>query len=170
MRILITLLLVSFSSVRAEELPSDRRWTLEMIAPARDHHQLRQKYLDDPSVSPDIKEAIEQGTVIVGMCPLEAVAAAGLPLHAATHQPGSTRRGSEQFPGHIAAQCDRPEKKTTVQLQFRNDTQFGPGELFRVCFWEGRVVAVDQKEFIPPCWEEIEPAMQLTAVSFAIHV
>ena len=40
---------------------------------------LRKKYLSDPAVGGDIKRAIEKGTVIPGMCPFQAFAAAGLP-------------------------------------------------------------------------------------------
>ena len=152
----LPLLLISALSLSADDRSSpERRWVRELIAPAWDHEQLRQQYLRDPSVREEIKQAIEQRVVVTGMCPLDAIAAAGLPLHGAMNYRETVPGAREPFPRHIAAQCGRPDPQTSVQLQFRNDTQFGPGELFRVCFWEGRVVAVDQEKFIPPCWEGI---------------
>jgi hypothetical protein len=37
-----------------------------------------------------------------------------------------------------------------IQLQFRNDTQFGPGTTFRVRFVRGRAVLIDTK----PLWDD----------------
>jgi len=154
MRVL-ALLAISILCVAAEDLSSeDREWVFELIAPSREVEQLRQRYLEDPHVSGDIKNAIRQRLVSPGMCPLEAIAAAGLPLEGAIRQPGE--RPSDRSPAAIiAAQCARPETETGVLLSFRNDTQFGPGVVFRVCFWEGRAIAIDTKKFTPACWEEI---------------
>jgi hypothetical protein len=151
MRVL-ALLLISLLSVNAADLSSpDRLWVRELIAPAFDLDQLRHKYLDDRSVSPEIKRAIEQRVVMTGMCPVEAVAAAGLPLHGVMYNHHTPVEGLGIT---IAKQCDHPEKESGVELTFRNATQFGREVVFRVCFWEGRAVVIDQNKLVPPCWEQ----------------
>ena len=151
MRVL-ALLLISLLSGSADGVSSpDRLWVRELIAPAPDLDQLRHRYLDDRRVSPELKRAIEQRVVMPGMCPVEAVAAAGLPLHGIMYDHHAPVEGLGIT---IAKQCDRPEKESGVELSFRNATQFGRDVVFRVCFWEGRAVVIDENRLVPPCWEQ----------------
>ena len=151
--ILLFLLTVAAVQKVAPETSSDRQWIIELISPASDLDRLRQQYLEDPRVNVEIKQAIERRVVILGMCPREAVAAAGLPRDGVLYNPGN-RPVSTGLGRQIAAQCDHPDKESGVQLQFQNDTQFGPRVVFRVCFWEGRAVMIDQDPFIPLCWDK----------------
>ena len=109
---------------------------------------LRKKYLSDPAVSPDIKQAIQKGVVIPGMCPLQAFAAAGLPGFYEV-------QADKKWPGNIAppkiinAQCDHPDD-SVIKLTFHSATQFHTKQLvaFTAKFEHGRVVSIER--LLPP--------------------
>ena len=122
---------------------SQRHWSRDFMAPWTHPDQLRQKFLADPSVGSAVKRAIEQRVVIVGMCPFEATAAAGLPLHHVVQ--GHDKMLTVPPPLAIAAQCKHPDDTLAVELLVRNATQYHAPEpvIFRVRFESGRAVFVD---------------------------
>ena len=162
MRVTVSLLLTVLSAAAGQNVtaethrsdeadPPHRHWSRDFIAPLVDVDQLRQKYLADPAVSREIKHAIEQRVVIAGMCPLEAAAAAGLPLHYMV-QGRDEKPLTVPPPAAIAAQCEHPDETIAVELLFRNDRQFHSPEavIFRVRFESGRAVFVDRERFGRP--------------------
>jgi hypothetical protein len=117
---------------------------LARVLSADDFDDLRSKYLADPTVRPDVRRAIEQRVVIIGMCPFEAFAAAG--------RPGLYKvQADKKWPGNIAppviinAQCEHPDD-SVIELLFRSKTQFRTRErvVFRVKFDKGRAVLIDR--------------------------
>jgi len=104
-------------------------------------------YLADPNTSEEIKAAIQQGVVVLGMCPLQAFAAAGPP------GPYSVRRDLTRWPPNsdpvkvVTSQCAEPDG-SVIELAFRNTSQFGSQDPvdFRVRFVEGRAVLIDLNE------------------------
>jgi hypothetical protein len=105
-------------------------------------------YLSDPETPAEIKAAIERGVVVLGMCPFQAFAAAGLP------GPYVVRRDPARWPPHsdpvkvIESQCKSPDK-SVIELMFRNKSQFGSSEplVFRVRFVDGKAVLIDKNKF-----------------------
>lgn len=85
------------------------------------------------------------GVVVLGMCPDEAIAAAGSP------GPYVVRRDPAKWPAGtfpptiVAAQCEHPDD-SVIELLFRNSSQFGTDEpvVFRVKFERGRAVSIDR--------------------------
>jgi hypothetical protein len=118
------------------------------VAHADDVDDLRRKYLGDPGVSGQIKQAIKGGVVIPGMCPFQAFAAAGTPGFYKV-------QADKKWPGNIAppviinAQCDHPDD-SVIELTFRSSTQFHTKEPvnFRVKFERGVAVSIGQ--LLPP--------------------
>jgi hypothetical protein len=117
-------------------------------ARADDVDSLRKKYLSDPTTGAEIKHAIDQRMVIVGMCPFQAFAAAG--------EPGFYKVvADKRWPGNIAppvivnAQCEHPDD-SVIELTFRSSTQFHTKEPvpFFVKFEHGRAVSIERP--LPP--------------------
>ncbi|MDD9937521.1 MAG: hypothetical protein OXT09_28170 [Myxococcales bacterium] len=85
------------------------------------------------------------GVVELGMCPDEAIAAAGNP------GPYMVRRDTEKWPPGtfpptiVAAQCEHPDD-SVIELLFRNRSQYATEEpvVFRVKFERGKAVSIDQ--------------------------
>ena len=107
-----------------------------------------QHYLSDSKTSDSIKKAIRRGKVIEGMCPLQAIAAAGYP------GPIYVKKDPTKWQGHVPpyvivnAQCENPDA-STIELMFTNETQYESGkpEVFRVRVQDGKVVLIDKKNF-----------------------
>jgi hypothetical protein len=110
--------------------------------------ELAQRYLADPSTPAAFKEGIRTGVVVIGMCPLQAFAAAGLPGPYMVQRDRSKWSGDVPPPEIVEAQCEAPDE-TVVELMFRNTTQFASTEpkVFRVRFVAGKAVLIDQKGF-----------------------
>ena len=106
-------------------------------------------YLADPKTSEAIKAAIREGVVVLGMCPSQALAAAGRP------GPYRVERDPTRWPEHtdpvkiVRAQCKRPDR-SIIELTFSNTTQFGSNEpvFFRVRFVDGRAALIDVAGFV----------------------
>jgi hypothetical protein len=105
-------------------------------------------YVADPNTSEDIKAAIREGVVVLGMCPSQAIAAAGEP------GPYHIERDPTRWPVHsdpvkiVEAQCKRPDR-SVIELTFSNTSQFGSSEpvVFRVRFEGGRADLIDVEGF-----------------------
>ena len=114
--------------------------------------ELRSKYLADPKVSAEIKEAIRKRVVIVGMCPFEVFAAAGMPvgIYEVTPDPKKWRFDIAP-PVIIDAQCEKPDD-SVIWLTFKNKTQFGTADpvVFHVRFEKGRSVLITRTHKITP--------------------
>jgi hypothetical protein len=114
--------------------------------------ELRRKYLADPNVSAEIKDAIRRRVVIVGMCPFEVFAAAGMPvgIYEVTPDPKKWRFDIAP-PVIINAQCEKPDD-SIIWLSFRNKTQYATTEpvLFHVRFEKGRAVLITRTHKITP--------------------
>ena len=119
-------------------------WTLLVLAACTHTLPYRTKYLADPSVSPEIKQAIRKGIVIEGMCPFEAIAAAGTPGGLYEVTPDPKKWPSNIMPlAVINAQCEKPDN-SIIWLRFKNRTQFNTREplAFHVRFERGRAVLI----------------------------
>jgi hypothetical protein len=105
-------------------------------------------YLADPNTSEDVKAAIREGVVVLGMCPSQALAAAGEPgPYQVERDP--TRWSDHSDPVQIAeAQCVRPDR-SVIELTFSNTSQFGSSEpvVFRVRFENGKADLIDVEGF-----------------------
>ena len=142
--LLLIALLLTAAAEDPEDMTRGEEWARDLIAPHRDIQHLREKYLTDPSVSAEIKHAIEAQVVVPGMCPLQAMAAAGLFVGAIVHEDPAKGPPSDDV---IKAQCEHPEDRVTIEFLFRTQTQFQTPEpvFFRVRFERGRVVFVDRE-------------------------
>src|SRR5262249_31914617 len=107
---------------------------------------LRKNLLADASVPSDIKAAIKKKTVVLGMCPQQAFAAAGVPGLYMVEADKEKRKDKLPPPVIINAQCGNPDN-SRIELSFRNSTQFGTNAVFRVRFEKGRAVVTDQNPF-----------------------
>lgn len=110
--------------------------------------ELAQRYLADSSTPATFKDGIRSGIVVIGMCPLQAFAAAGLPGPYMVRRDRSKWSGDIPPPEIIEAQCKAPDE-SVVEVMFRNKTQFASTEpkVFRVRFVAGKAVLIDQKGF-----------------------
>src|SRR3954468_6703915 len=93
-RIIALLVLVAVSvngQDVSEHTGADKKWALDLVAPYGGLRTLRQQYLSQPPLSPEIRHAIEEGVVVPGMCALEAFAAAGLPTSYAIREEAGKR-------------------------------------------------------------------------------
>jgi hypothetical protein len=117
---------------------------LPCLVSADEFDDLRTKYLADPAVRAEIKRAIQQRVVIVGMCPFEAFAAAGRP---GLYKVQADKKWPDNIvpPVIINAQCQHPDD-SVIELLFHSKTQFNTPEpvVFRVKFEKGRAVLIDQ--------------------------
>ena len=118
---------------------------------ADDVDDLRKKFLADPSVSSDIKRAIQKRVVVRGMCPQQAMAAAGLPGPYKVQADPKKWKPSIPPPVVINAQCEQPDA-SVIELLFRSKTQFTTAEpvVFRVRFENARAVLIDRKSLSFP--------------------
>ncbi len=106
------------------------------------------QYLADPHTSEDVKTAIRDGVVVLGMCPSQAVAAAGEP------GPYRIERDPTQWTEHsdpadiVEAQCHHPDR-SVIELTFSNTSQFESQEpvVFHVRFFGGRATRIDVDGF-----------------------
>jgi len=118
------------------------------IACAGERNRYADHYLSDAQTPEPIKSAIRKRVVILGMCPYQALAAAGDP------GPYHVKPDPSRWPVHsdpvkiIKSQCANPDK-STIELMFKNTSQFGSEDpvVFRVRFVEGKAVLIDQKGF-----------------------
>ncbi len=105
-------------------------------------------YLADSRTPEEVKTAIREGVVVLGMCPLQALAAAGAPgPYRVERDP--TRWADQADPVKVVeAQCKSPDK-SMVELTFSNTSQFGSNEpvVFRVRFVDGRAARIDVEGF-----------------------
>jgi hypothetical protein len=105
-------------------------------------------YLADPQTQEVFKEAIRRGVVVEGMCPHQAIAAAGFPGPYMVKK--DRKRWSSDVPPPVVvdAQCAQPDE-SVIELMFRNKTQFSSVEaqVFRVRFIRGKVTTIDRKGF-----------------------
>lgn len=105
-------------------------------------------YLADRNTAGDIQAAIREGVVVLGMCPLQAVAAAGEPADFRVER-DPTRWPERSEPVRIVeAQCKRPDR-SVIELTFSNTSQFGSSEpvVFHVRFEDGRAARIDVEGF-----------------------
>ena len=118
------------------------------IASAQSAEAFRDKVLSDPRTTAAVKDAIRKHLVVLGMCPLEAFAAAGLP--GPYHVTRDAKKWDRDVPPPriVIAQCESPDE-SVVELMFQNQSQFGSAEpvAFRVRFVHGRAVLIDRKAF-----------------------
>ena len=109
---------------------------------------MRQRYLNDEKTSEEIKTAIKNKKVVLGMCPLQAFASAGFPGPYLVKRDQAVWSRTVPPPSIVQVQCESPDK-SEIELLFRNTEQFDDGKLtvFRVRFEMGRAVLIDQKGF-----------------------
>jgi hypothetical protein len=89
-----------------------------------------------PNVSEQKQLGIKTGHVMEGMCPDEAIAAAGIPyFFEAQLDPKWPAHTDPQFV--IEKQCSAPDK-SKFTLYFENETQFGKKAKFKVIFENGQ--------------------------------
>ncbi len=105
-------------------------------------------YLADPGTPDTFKDGIRRGVVVEGMCPLQAIAAAGFPGPYMVKKDPARWTSDVPPPVVIQAQCDKPDA-SVIELLFNNKTQFSTQEplTFRVRFLQGKAVTIDQKGF-----------------------
>ena len=115
-------------------------------SPSNQQEEYISYYLNDPETSARIKDAIKEGVVVAGMCPFQAIAAAGLPGLYMVKKDHDVWKGVVPPPAIISAQCEKPDN-SIIDLEFMNTTQFDSEEvvLFRVRFEKGQVVSIDKK-------------------------
>jgi hypothetical protein len=106
-----------------------------------------QSYIEQhPETSKEIKNAILAGKVILGMCPNEAIAAAGRP---GPYKIIKDKKWASEVPPPIVAikQCEEPDN-SIIEFLFRNDRQFEASmHVFHVRFEKGKAVVIDQNGF-----------------------
>jgi hypothetical protein len=126
-----------------EHTSADKKWASDLVAPYGGLATLRQHCLSQPALSPEIRQAIEERVVIPGMCALEAFAAAGLPTSYGIHEEAGKRVFRVSV---ITEECEHPHSDVTIDLRFKNATQFHTPKpmVFRAHFEMGRVVSVDK--------------------------
>ncbi len=130
-KILTILLVMTCFSAVAEEL-----WK-------KDAREYIEKH---PDTSEGIKNAILSGKVILGMCPNEAIAAAGRP---GPYKIIKDKKWPPDTPPPVVAikQCEEPDN-SIIEFLFRNDRQFETTmHIFRVRFENGKAVVIDQNDF-----------------------
>ncbi len=99
-----------------------------------------QQYVDSrPDISPEVKQAILEGRVLIGMYPDEAYHAAGAFVYELRDAPAGV------FPPDVIfSQRQNPSDKIVITLRFSNRTQFGSDETvaFKVVFRNGRAAEI----------------------------
>jgi hypothetical protein len=95
-----------------------------------------------PSLDQEIKDAIVNGKVILGMNVCESIAAVGNPNdYYATDERYSPPR--KYTIDSIIAQCDNPDSNILVYLIFRNSSQYGIEHTFIVKYINGIAVEIN---------------------------
>ena len=106
-----------------------------------------QAYVDQhPEISTEIKKAILSGKVILGMCPNEAIAAAGRP---GPYKIIKDKKWPAHTPPPVVAikQCEEPDE-SIIEFLFKNSRQFSDEpHVFHVRFEKGKAVVIDQNGF-----------------------
>lgn len=105
-------------------------------------------YLADPHTSEVVKTAIRNGVVVLGMCPLQTIAAAGDPGPYRV-EPDPTRWPDDADPVKVVeVQCKHPDR-SVIELTFSNTSQFDSHEpvVFRVRFVDGRAAQIAVQGF-----------------------
>lgn len=100
--------------------------------------------LPDPNVSAEISASINERKVIIGMCPLQAQAAAGkIGRYRVMADPDIWKNGGHPLKV-IQAQCSNPDN-SVITLDFKNSTQFNSLEdiAFKVKFEKGKVTLIE---------------------------
>ncbi len=110
--------------------------------------EYQNKYLSDPSVSAEIKTAITNGKVEVGMSPGQVFAAIGLPGPYMVQSDEAVWEQGVPPPVIINAQNENPDN-SIIELLFHNQTHFETDEKISICvrFEKGRVVSVNKGGF-----------------------
>ena len=93
-----------------------------------------------PEISEANRKAIEAGQVLKGMCPNEAIAAAGIPYFFEAQLDPKWPSGTDPQVV-IEKQCSNPDK-SKITLYFENKTQLGKQSKFKAIFQEGQTVEV----------------------------
>ena len=93
-----------------------------------------------PKISKENRKAIEAGRVIKGMCPSEAIAAAGNPYFFEAQLDSKWPSGTDPQVV-IEVQCSNPDK-SKISLYFENKTQLGKQSKFKAIFQEGQAIEV----------------------------
>jgi hypothetical protein len=118
-------------------------WALLLFTSCSGRPSLAERYLARrPDISSELREAIKQQRVTLGMFPDEAHAAAGAFVY-------MVRADKTRWPDHspppqvIFAQREHPDA-SHIELTFHNKTQFGTTEpvSFTVTFEQGRAIAI----------------------------
>jgi len=100
-----------------------------------------EKYIHaHPGISEANRKAIETGQVIKGMCPNEAIAAAGIPYFFEAQLDPKWPSGTDPQVV-IEGQCSNPDK-SKITLYFENKTQLGKQSKFKVIFQNGLAIEV----------------------------
>jgi hypothetical protein len=106
------------------------------------------RYLADPGTPDQVRVAIRDGVVLLGMCPTQAVAAAGAPGPGRV-DPDPARWSRRSDPVKVVeAQCQKPDR-SLIELTFANTSQFGSYQpvVFRVRFVDGRAALLAVEGF-----------------------
>jgi len=111
--------------------------TLKKSAPAKNAETYLRAH---PSTTEANRKAIELGQVIKGMCPNEAIAAAGVPYFFEAQLDPKWPSGTDPQ-AVIERQCSNPDK-SKITLYFENKTQFGKQSKFKVIFQEGQAIEI----------------------------
>ena len=154
-RIIASLVLVA-ASLNAQDVSehtsAGKKWALDLVAPYGGLGTLREQYLSQPSLSPEIRHAIEERVVIPGMSALEAFAAAGLPINYAIREEAGKRVFRVSI---ITEECEHPHRDVTMDLRFKTATQFHTPKpmVFRAHFEMGRVAWIDKSRVLAIPWQ-----------------
>jgi hypothetical protein len=106
-------------------------------APTKDAETYLQAH---PEISEASRKAIEAGQILKGMCPNEAIAAAGIPYFYEA-QLDSKWPAATDPQLVIEKQCSEPDK-SKITLYFENKTQFGKLSKFKVLFQNGQATEI----------------------------
>jgi hypothetical protein len=104
-------------------------------------NKVGEKYIHaHPDLSDSKRKAIEAGQVLKGMCPNEAIAAAGIPyFYDAQSDKKWPSNTDPQFA--IENQCEAPDK-SKITFYFENKTQFRKESKFKVIFLNGQITDI----------------------------
>lgn len=101
----------------------------------------REKYIHaHPDLSDAKRKAIEAGQVLKGMCPNEAMAAAGIPYF---YQAQLDKKWPSNTDPQLVIdkQCEAPDE-SKITLYFENKTQIGKESKFEVIFQNGQATEI----------------------------
>lgn len=105
------------------------------------------EYLKNNEINPEIKKAITEKKVIIGMCTMDAISAAGRPLY-------KIGKVDPKWPVNfnpitvISSQCKNPDS-SQIWLKFLNTTQYNSKEpiMFTVKFNNGKASTIWKGSF-----------------------